>query len=80
MSPPMTRSDEITEPAIAALVARFYGKARQDPLIGPLFNRAVADWDEHLAKLSDFWSSVMLTTGRYRGNPIAAHLKHPIEP
>ncbi len=80
MSPPMTRSDEITEPAIAALVARFYGKARQDPLIGPLFNRAVADWDEHLAKLSDFWSSVMLTTGRYRGNPMAAHLKHPIEP
>jgi hemoglobin len=72
--------ERISEPAIAALVARFYGKARRDPMIGPLFDRAVEDWDEHLSKLSDFWSSVMLTTGRYHGNPMAAHLKHKIEP
>ena len=76
----MAPYDEISETAIAAMVARFYGKARQDPIIGPLFNAAVADWDEHLAKLGDFWSSVMLTSGRYKGNPISAHLKHPIEP
>lgn len=69
----------ITEAAIATLVNRFYGKARRDPMIGPLFETAVADWDEHLAKLSDFWSSVMLTTGRYKGNPMAAHMRHPIE-
>ena len=49
-------------------------------MIGPLFEGAVGDWDEHLGKLCDFWSSVMLTTGRYKGNPMAAHLKHPIEP
>jgi hemoglobin len=72
--------ETITEPAIAALVDRFYGKARQDPVIGPVFNNAVHDWDEHLHKLYDFWSSVMLTSGRYKGNPIAAHMKHPIEP
>jgi hemoglobin len=72
--------ETITEPAIAALVDRFYGKARQDALIGPIFNNAVHDWDEHLHKLCDFWSSVMLTTGRYKGNPMAAHMEHPIEP
>ena len=76
----MAPYDSITEPAIAMLVERFYGKARKDPVIGPVFNAAVADWDEHLAKLADFWSSVMLTTGRYKGNPMAAHVKHPIEP
>jgi len=76
----MEQSTGITEPAIAALVARFYGKARQDPTIGPLFNEVVADWDEHLRNIADFWSSVMLTTGRYHGNPMAAHLKHPIRP
>jgi len=76
----MADFDSITEPAIAALVARFYGKAWRDPMIGPLFESAVADWDEHLAKLCDFWSSVMLTSGRYKGNPMAAHLRHPIEP
>ena len=70
----------VTEPAIAALVTRFYSKARRDPTIGPLFEDAVDDWDTHLAKLCDFWSSVMLTSGRYKGNPMAAHVKHPIEP
>lgn len=76
----MTDLDTITELSIAVLVSRFYGKARQDPAIGPLFERAVADWDEHLGKLCDFWSSVMLTSGRYKGNPMAAHVKLPIEP
>jgi hemoglobin len=41
-----------------------------------VFNDAVGDWPEHLEKLSAFWSSVMLTTGRYKGNPMAVHLKH----
>jgi hemoglobin len=72
--------DDITEPAIAALVDRFYAKARRDPVIGPVFNDAIDDWDEHLEKLYAFWSSVMLTTGRYKGNPMAAHMKLPIKP
>jgi hemoglobin len=76
----MPAFDAITEPAIAALVDRFYAKARRDPVIGPVFNNAVQDWDEHLHKLCDFWSSVMLTTGRYKGNPMAVHMKQPIEP
>jgi hemoglobin len=76
----MERFAEITEPAIAALVARFYSKARLDPLIGPVFNNAIDDWDEHLRTLNAFWSSVMLTSGRYKGNPMAAHLKLSIEP
>jgi hemoglobin len=76
----MSQHDTVTEPAIAELVDRFYAKVRQDPVIGPIFNEAVDDWDEHLATLSAFWSSVMLTTGRYKGNPMAAHMKHPIRP
>src|SRR5919206_1496246 len=76
----MAPYSDITEPAIAALVDRFYAKARLDPVIGPIFNEAVEDWDEHLHTLNAFWSSVMLTSGRYKGNPMAAHLKLPIEP
>ena len=67
----MAPFDDITELAVAAMVERFYSKARRDPLIGPVFNRAIEDWDEHLHKLRDFWSSVMLTSkapvGTYRG-------------
>jgi hemoglobin len=66
----------VTEQQIAALVERFYGAVRRDPLIGPLFDEAVGDWPAHLDTLARFWSSVMLTSGRYKGNPFAAHMKH----
>ena len=41
-----------------------------------MFNDAVHDWPGHLEKLVAFWSSVMLTSGRYKGNPMMMHLKH----
>ena len=66
---------EISEASLKDLVHRFYAKVRLDPEIGPIFNDAVEDWDEHLAKLTDFWSSVMLTSGRYKGNPVIAHAR-----
>ena len=68
--------DEISEEALQVLVDRFYGKVRQDPLIGPVFNGAISNWPEHLDKLQAFWSSVMLTSGRYKGRPLPAHVKH----
>lgn len=71
---------QIDEMAIATLVDRFYAKVRRDPVIGPVFNQAVDDWDAHLVKLQAFWSSVMLTSGRYKGDPLGAHRKHPIVP
>lgn len=66
----------VTDEELELLVDRFYAKVREDAVLGPVFNSAVEDWPEHLQKLSAFWSSVMLTTGRYKGNPMAAHLKH----
>ncbi len=50
-----------------------------DPDIGPVFNDAVQNWDAHLALLKDFGSTVLLTTGRYKGNPLLAHFPLPIE-
>lgn len=64
------------EAALPALLDRFYARVRADAELGPVFNDAIGDWDHHLGTLTDFWSSVMLTTGRYKGNPMAAHLKH----
>ena len=64
------------EAALPALLDRFYTRVRADAELGPVFNDGVADWDHHLATLADFWSSVMLTSGRYKGNPMAVHLRH----
>ena len=66
----------MTEDQLAVLVDRFYAKVREDEMLGPVFNGAIADWPEHLEKLTAFWSSVMLTSGRYKGNPMMAHLRH----
>jgi hemoglobin len=72
----MTEPELLTEAQIAELVPAFYARVRRDPLLGPVFAAAVGDWDEHHAKLTAFWSSVMLTSGRYKGSPMQAHLKH----
>ena len=54
----------------------FYRDIRTDPALGPIFNRVIGDeWDAHLAKMCDFWSSVLLMTGRFKGAPMAAHAR-----
>lgn len=67
---------DIDEAGLERLVAAFYARVREDAELGPIFNDAIRDWPEHLETLTAFWSSVMLTSGRYKGNPMAAHLKH----
>lgn len=72
----MTRYEHIDDTSLAALVDLFYTRVRADDLIGPLFNDAIGDWPHHLDKLAAFWSSVMLTSGRYKGQPVPAHMRH----
>lgn len=66
---------EISEATIVRLVDAFYARVRRDPVLAPVFERAIAEqgWPAHLRKMYDFWSSVMLTSGRYKGNPLAVH-------
>ena len=72
----MEQASQIDDAALERLIPLFYARVREDAGLGPVFNDAVADWPEHLDKLVAFWSSVMLTSGRYKGNPMIAHLKH----
>lgn len=72
MSTALARTD------IARLVHAFYARIRQDALLGPIFASRVHDWAQHEATLVQFWSSVMLGTREYRGNPMALHRALPI--
>jgi hemoglobin len=76
----MDTEQKITEQEISTLVDRFYAKVRLDPDIGPIFNAIVSDWPHHLALLKDFWSTVLLTTKRYKGDPMMRHLQLPLDP
>jgi hemoglobin len=66
----------IDESTLQRLVPAFYARVRQDPMLGPIFNAAIDDWPHHLDKLQAFWSSVMLGSGRYKGQPMPAHVRH----
>ncbi len=72
----MTAKLPLTDANLAFLVDAFYARVRADEALGSIFNDAIHDWPEHLDKLAAFWSSVMLTSGRYKGQPVPAHLKH----
>ncbi len=56
------------------LVRAFYARARRDPEIGAKFDD-VHDWENHIARITTFWSSVALMTGRYHGQPLPPHVK-----
>ncbi|EQB19114.1 group III truncated hemoglobin [Sphingobium lactosutens] len=67
---------ELNEEGLGELVDAFYARVRKDPELGPIFNDAIGDWPEHLTRLRAFWSSVMTGSGRYKGQPVPAHLQH----
>tara|TARA_R110002110_G_scaffold414414_1_gene644354 strand:- start:141 stop:605 length:465 start_codon:yes stop_codon:yes gene_type:complete len=64
----------IDDALISNLVETFYGAIRSDDLLGPIFMAHVADWTPHLARMKDFWASVTLESGRFRGNPMLKHI------
>ncbi len=76
---PSSDAAAVDDRLIEKLIRAFYDRARNDPLIGPIFNSRIQDWEPHLARICDFWSAVMLKTGRYRGQPMRLHLPLPID-
>ncbi|GAA4184071.1 group III truncated hemoglobin [Shinella granuli] len=69
----------LDEAMIHAVVHGFYDGIRKDPLLGPIFDGAIApeEWPVHLAKMRDFWSATLLRTDRYEGRPLPPHLAIP---
>ena len=75
----MTAEAPLTGQDLARLVDRFYEAVRRDAVLGPVFAPVVDDWDAHKSTLVEFWTSVVLRSGRYRGNPMAMHRRLPIQ-
>ena len=66
-----------TEDEVSQLVHTFYAKVRDDAILGPVFERHVADWDRHMPKMVDFWSSALRGSKNYRGTPMPVHCALP---
>lgn len=65
----------IDDAYISHLVDTFYQRIRDDEILGPIFIGNVSNWDVHMPKMKDFWSSVALHSSRYSGQPVPAHVK-----
>jgi hemoglobin len=67
--------ESVTEESIALLIDRFYAKVRRDPVLAPVFEASIPsdEWPVHLMTMRRFWSSVMLTSGQYSGDPVTVH-------
>ena len=57
----------LNEATIERLVRKFYADVRRDPILGPIFDDRISDWEPHLQRMCEFWSSLMLMSGRYHG-------------
>ncbi len=67
-------ADIQTQKDIRNLVDSFYGHARRDPLLGPVFEEAIHNWQEHLPTMYQFWERLLLGASDYNGNPFQKHL------
>jgi len=68
-----------TKEDVASMVSGFYSRVNEDPLLGPVFNDvARVNWDEHLPTMVSFWSSLLLGTGDYKGQPFPKHAVLPL--
>ena len=70
---------------IQLLVESFYHKVMADELIGPIFNEVLFfKWDTHIPVMIDFWETVLLEKGNYKGNTMRVHIelnkKFPLKP
>ena len=69
----------IDESMVKNVVEAFYARIRRHPVLGPVLESVISDrWPEYLSKMQDYWTSVLLDTGRYHGNPILAHQQHKV--
>jgi len=69
----------LDDTVLRELVHAFYGKIQKDPVLGPIFAERITDWPPHLERMTTFWSSVALMTGRYHGAPVPKHVGLPVD-
>ncbi len=71
MKPDITFKEDIK-----LLVDTFYDKAKNDDLIGHFFTEVMEiSIEEHLPIIYEFWNSILLNEGQYRGMLIPKHIQ-----
>jgi len=64
----------IDEEFVSRFVDAFYGRIRDDALLGPIFAERITDWPWHLDRMKGFWRSILMNSGEFSGSPMAKHI------
>lgn len=65
----------ITPSSIIRMVDTFYGRVREDAVLGPVFDaRLTGKWQEHMPRMYAFWTKVLLGAGEFEGNVFGKHM------
>ena len=71
-----TMTTALDRASITTFVHAFYADIRRDAILQPVFDGAIGDnWDTHLARMVDFWCSVMLSSAEFKGNVFGKHMQ-----
>ncbi|HLF35079.1 MAG TPA: group III truncated hemoglobin [Cyclobacteriaceae bacterium] len=71
----MSKPDINTREDIILLINTFYGKVRENNILGYIFNDvARVDWESHLPKMYSFWASMLLGERSFEGSPMSKHI------
>lgn len=74
------KPDIRTEEEIKKMVDAFYDLVNQDDLLSPVFNgHAHVNWETHLPIMYKFWSSILLGSLSYSGQPFPKHAFLPVQ-
>lgn len=55
--------------AIEEMVHEFYGRIQEDEVLGPIFDRRIDDWPEHLERMVRFWRAVLRSEPLFKPGP-----------
>ena len=70
------KKDITNESDVEQLVYGFYTLLRKDDEVGHFFNEVIEiDWDHHMPRICNFWSSILLGTNTYKDNAMKKHLE-----
>jgi hemoglobin len=66
---------ELNTASITSLVHEFYADVRAAPELNAVFSQAIGEnWARHLARMVDFWSTVMMGSKQFQGNVFGKHM------
>ncbi|WP_026463860.1 group III truncated hemoglobin [Adhaeribacter aquaticus] len=76
----MNKSDITNTNDIQILVETFYNKIQSQPYLLALYEKlSPRDWTLHLFQMKNFWDSILLKSGRYKGHPQILHAFLPAQ-